>query len=105
MFLKFFDICWNKHGRWSQKFAVGVTKLLPPDEIRRLDGILNLNIQDKLSYKKMKNEENQQNWSEVQKKKIHAREKFNKARKGKKNLHWRFYFLNSFKTSFMNKAI
>jgi hypothetical protein len=32
----------------------------------------------------MKNEENQQNWSEVQKKKIHAREKFNKARKGKK---------------------
>jgi hypothetical protein len=23
----------------SQKFAVGVTKLMPPDEIRRFDGI------------------------------------------------------------------
>jgi hypothetical protein len=32
----------------------------------------------------MKNEENQQNWSEVQKKKMHEREKSNKARKGKK---------------------
>ncbi len=38
MFLKFFEIFYNKQGRWSQKFAAGVTKLLPPDEIRRLDG-------------------------------------------------------------------
>ncbi len=24
---------------WKQKFAAGVTKLMPPDEIRRFDGI------------------------------------------------------------------
>ena len=39
MFLKFFDNFKNKHGILSQKFAAGVTKLLPPDEIRRFDGI------------------------------------------------------------------
>ena len=38
MFLKFFDNFKNKHGILSQKFAAGVTKLLPPDEIRRFDG-------------------------------------------------------------------
>jgi hypothetical protein len=40
MFLKFFDSFKNKHGILSQKFAAGVTKLLPPDEIRRFDGTL-----------------------------------------------------------------
>ncbi len=38
MFLKIFCIWWNKPGRWSQKFAAGVTKLMPPDEIRSFDG-------------------------------------------------------------------
>jgi hypothetical protein len=38
MFLKFFDNFKNKHGILSQIFAAGVTKLLPPDEIRRFDG-------------------------------------------------------------------
>jgi hypothetical protein len=38
MFLKFFYNFKNKHGILSQKFAAGVTKLLPPDEIRRFDG-------------------------------------------------------------------
>jgi hypothetical protein len=38
LFLKFFDNFKNKHGILSQKFAAGVTKLLPPDEIRRFDG-------------------------------------------------------------------
>ncbi len=38
LFLKFFDILCNKASRWSQKFAIGVTKLMPPDEIRRFDG-------------------------------------------------------------------
>ncbi len=38
LFLKFFDILCNKPSRWIQKFAVGVTKLMPPDEIRRFDG-------------------------------------------------------------------
>jgi hypothetical protein len=38
MFLKFFDICYNKHGRWAQKFASRVTKFWPCDEIRRFDG-------------------------------------------------------------------
>jgi hypothetical protein len=41
MFLKFFDNFKNKHGILSQKFAAGVTKLLPPDEIRRFDGTPN----------------------------------------------------------------
>ncbi len=36
--MKFFDILCNKPSRWSQKFAFGVTKLMPPDEIRRFDG-------------------------------------------------------------------
>jgi hypothetical protein len=40
--LKFFDILYNKPSRLSQKFAVGVTKLMPPDEIRRFDGISEL---------------------------------------------------------------
>ncbi len=40
MFLKFFDIYWNRPGIWLQKFAAGVTKLLTPDEIRRFDGII-----------------------------------------------------------------
>ncbi len=40
LFLKFFDILCNKPSRWIQKFAVGVTKLMPPDEIRRFDGTL-----------------------------------------------------------------
>ncbi len=38
MFLKFFDIYWNRPGIWLQKFAAGVTKLFTPDEIRRYDG-------------------------------------------------------------------
>jgi hypothetical protein len=38
MFLKFFDIYWNRPGIWLHKFAAGVTKLLTPDEIRRFDG-------------------------------------------------------------------
>ncbi len=29
----------NKPGIWNQKFAAGVTKLLPPDEIGRFDSI------------------------------------------------------------------
>jgi hypothetical protein len=36
--LKFVDILCNKHSRGRQKFAAGVTKLMPPDEIRRFDG-------------------------------------------------------------------
>ncbi len=36
--MKFFDILCNKPSMWRQKFAVGVTKLMPPDEIRRFDG-------------------------------------------------------------------
>ena len=40
LFLKFFDILCNKASRWSQKFAIGVTKLMPPDEIRRFDGTM-----------------------------------------------------------------
>ncbi len=36
--MKFFHILCNKPSRWIQKFAVGVTKLMPPDEIRRFDG-------------------------------------------------------------------
>ncbi len=39
MFLNFFYNWLNKTGRWSQKFAVGVTKLMPPDEIRSFDGM------------------------------------------------------------------
>jgi hypothetical protein len=39
LFLKFFDILCNKPSRWSQKFAIEVTKLMPPDEIRRFNGI------------------------------------------------------------------
>ncbi len=39
MFLKFFEIFLNKQGRWLQKFAAGVTKFWPCDEIRRFDGI------------------------------------------------------------------
>jgi hypothetical protein len=39
LFLKFFDILCNKPSRKIQKFAVGVTKLMPPDEIRRFDGM------------------------------------------------------------------
>jgi hypothetical protein len=38
LFLKFFNIWINKPGIWSKKFAAQVTKLLTPDEIRRLDG-------------------------------------------------------------------
>jgi hypothetical protein len=38
LFLKFVDILSNKHSRGRQKFATGVTKLMPPDEIRRFDG-------------------------------------------------------------------
>ncbi len=38
LFLNFFNIWWNKRGRWSQKFAAGVTKLMSPDEIRSFDG-------------------------------------------------------------------
>ncbi len=38
LFLQFFNIWWNKQGRWSQKFAAGVTKLMTPDEIRSFDG-------------------------------------------------------------------
>jgi hypothetical protein len=38
LFFKFFVILCNKPSRWIQKFAVGVTKLMPPDEIRRFDG-------------------------------------------------------------------
>ncbi len=38
MFLKVFDISYNKLNRWRQKFTVGVTKLMPPDEIRSFDG-------------------------------------------------------------------
>jgi hypothetical protein len=38
MFLKFFDNFKNKHGILSQKFADEVTKLWPPEEIRRFDG-------------------------------------------------------------------
>ncbi len=37
--MKFFYNFKNKHGILSQKFAAGVTKLLPPDEIRRFDGV------------------------------------------------------------------
>jgi hypothetical protein len=36
--LNFFDILCNKPSRLRQKFAVGVTKLMAPDEIRRFDG-------------------------------------------------------------------
>ncbi len=39
MFLKYFDICFNKPDMYWQKFAVWVMKLMPPDEIRRFDGI------------------------------------------------------------------
>ncbi len=39
LFLKFFDTLCNEPSRWRQKFAVRVTKLMPPDEIRRFDGI------------------------------------------------------------------
>jgi hypothetical protein len=42
LFLKFlisFEI--NIQGRCSQKFAAGVTKLMPPDEIRSFDGNTN----------------------------------------------------------------
>jgi len=42
LFLKFFDICLNNPGIWSQKFAAEVTKLWTPDEIRRFDGIAGL---------------------------------------------------------------
>jgi hypothetical protein len=42
--LKFFDILCNKPSRGRQKFAVGVTKLMPPDEIRRFDGTDNEHI-------------------------------------------------------------
>jgi hypothetical protein len=38
LFLKFFDILCNKPSRGRKKFAVGVTKLMTPDEIRRFDG-------------------------------------------------------------------
>ncbi len=37
--MKFFDNFKNKHGILSQKFAAGATKLWPPDEIRRFDGM------------------------------------------------------------------
>ncbi len=36
--MNFFDNLCNKPSRRQQKFNVGVTKLMPPDEIRRLDG-------------------------------------------------------------------
>ncbi len=39
MFLKFFEIFYNKQGRWLQIFAAGVTKFWPCDEIRRFDGM------------------------------------------------------------------
>ncbi len=38
--MKFFDILCNFPCRGRQKFAVGVTKLMTPDEIRRFDGKL-----------------------------------------------------------------
>jgi hypothetical protein len=38
LFLKFFNIFWNKQGSCAQKFAAGVTKLMPPDEIRSFEG-------------------------------------------------------------------
>ena len=37
LFLKNFDIFWNKLARLSQSFAARLTKFCPPDEIRRFD--------------------------------------------------------------------
>jgi hypothetical protein len=34
----------KKHARWSQKFASGVTKFWPCDEIRRFDGTVYMHI-------------------------------------------------------------
>jgi hypothetical protein len=39
VFLKFFDIFFNKPSMCRQRFAVEVTKLMSPDEIRRVDGV------------------------------------------------------------------
>ncbi len=38
MFLKIFDIGWNKPVIWSQEFAAEVTKLWPPGEIMWFEG-------------------------------------------------------------------
>ncbi len=40
LFLNFFDILCYRPSRWRQKFAVEVTKLMSPDEIRRFDGTI-----------------------------------------------------------------
>ncbi len=43
--MKNFNILWNKAARWSQIFAARVTKLMPPDEIRRFDGTFETSIE------------------------------------------------------------